>query len=116
MSGYRVKIRGATPRFTVHDFRCPGCRVEWEESVDAHDNDAVTCPTCGTFADRVIGAPMVGTVYATAVTTAKSDVRPGPGTLDTSTLTEGETRGEWKKKRRAFWRDRDRTEWKKRTG
>lgn len=97
--------------FVLLEYACRLCGAR-HESLEARSAPAKTIPHppcgCAAVADRVVSAPKVKTCWASAVTTAKSEPRPGPAAMDTRPLAEGMPPSQWRKKRSEMWRDRDR--------
>lgn len=99
--------------YILLEYTCGSCglRVESLESRSSPSPSvSCPCPSCPGTAERVISAPKVGTVWATAVTRGKSDERPSPGYLDTRGMADGQTRREWKAERRKYRSDQRRAE------
>jgi hypothetical protein len=72
---------------------------------------------CGRPARRTISAPHTKTTWCAPAVRGKPEERPGPGTVDTRAIADGEVSvSEWRSKRQALWRDRARSEWKARVG
>lgn len=114
MSGYKITIRGARPRFHLREFECPPCERRWEAFLLAGSESP--CEGCGELGQVAISAPMIGTVYGYAATRGKSDDRPGPAAFDTSAIADGMKVSDWKAARKKLWNDRDRADWKAKTG
>lgn len=97
--------------YVLLEYACRSCGARYE-SLEARSAIAKKLPHppcgCAAVADRVVSAPKVKTCWASAVTTAKSDGPPGPAAMDTRALGEGMKLSEFRAKRSAMWRDRDR--------
>lgn len=98
----------------VFDYLCHACWTLHEEMVSADakfgDAGAEACPMCGgeTFAVPVAPLPQVATAMP-GFDRGKSDEKPGPAAMDTRALAHRDkSPSQWRKERRAMWRDRDR--------
>lgn len=101
-------------QWIARDYACPKCGL-FEAIVDRPAPSTAACE-CGELAERVITGTHAKTVWGAPATRAKSDPRPGPGTFDTSAIADGMDVRDWKAKRKALWHDRQRAEWKAKTG
>ena len=102
--------------YIIVEFSCAPCGRRFESLENRPPPDAAPCPSCGESSERVISAPKHKTVWASAVTTAKSDPPPSPYYMDTRPLAEGMPLAEWKEKRRKMWAEKDRADLKAKTG
>lgn len=95
--------------YILVEYLCGTCKVRDEslESRPAPRRRACRTEGCRGRAQRVISAVRYKTVYASAVTRAKSDPLPGPLAMDTRELGEGRPKADWKKERRRLWKERD---------
>lgn len=99
----------------LSDYLCPRCGL-FEALEQRPAPDTTECRQCGEVSSRTISGTHTKTTWAAPASRAKSDERPGKGTLDTRAIADGMDACEWKAKRAALWRDRDRKEWRDKVG
>lgn len=117
---YKVTMRGAPTRHEQVEYRCTSCsRVTEVFEERSASPQTVPCPNPACEqggAERIFSAPMVGTNWAGDVVRGAHDERQHKAVMDTRPLAEGMPMGEWKKKRREMYRDKDIAEIKAKVG
>ena len=98
------------------EYACETCPTLFEAFEERPAPQVTVCKECGARAIRVPAGFKPATVWGAPVSRGKSDPRPNPFVLDTSLLADGMSRAEFKERRRALWRDKDRAERKNKLG
>jgi hypothetical protein len=106
VSGYTVRVRGAIGQAKAREYVCFQCG-RFDAVVTDPPPDFMTCPTCEWPADRLVSAPPVHTQFVVSAVQGKREAKPHRMSMDTRSMGEGQTYGEWKAGRRKMWREHD---------
>lgn len=86
--------------YRMTEYLCDECRARTESLEDRDAIRLVIDCSCGGRAGRVISAPKIKTVWASAARRGPREEPPHPGCMDTRSLADGEKPREWKYKRK----------------